>query len=110
MDRKRSYPDPDPLRCRLPTLSRPPSPVLPPGEPRPVPDETYSPEELQQITRTLAEYNIEISIRSRRDKTRIFEFREGQGNLKIGLTITDRVLKEKFGIDLGRLLDSLDRR
>jgi len=71
--------------------------------------ETYSPEELRQISRTLAEYNIEIAIRSRRDKTRIFEFREGQGNLKIGLEVCDRVLEEKFGIDLIRLLRSLGR-
>jgi len=71
--------------------------------------ETYSPEELRQVSRTLAEYNIEISIRSRRDKTRIFEFREGQGNLKIGLTVCDRVLEEKFGINLPKLLHSLER-
>lgn len=73
------------------------------------PSETYSPEELRQISRTLAEYNIEISIRTRRDKTRIFEFREGQGNLKVGLAVCDRVLEEKFGIDLIRLLRSLER-
>lgn len=81
----------------------------PPLFPSLFPSETYSPEELRQISRTLAEYNIEISIRSRRDKTRIFEFREGQGNLKIGLEVCDRVLEEKFGIDLIRLLRSLGR-
>ena len=81
----------------------------PPLFPSLFPSETYSPEELRQISRTLAEYNIEIAIRSRRDKTRIFEFREGQGNLKIGLEVCDRVLEEKFGIDLIRLLRSLGR-
>lgn len=74
------------------------------------PAETYSPDELRQISKQLSEYNIEISIRSRRDKTRIFEFREGQGNLKIGLEVCDRVLEEKFGIDLPRLLQSLGKR
>lgn len=67
----------------------------------------YSPEEIQRIVHTLSEYNIEITIRSRHDKTRIFVFREGQGNLKTGLTVCDRVLKEKLGVDLSRLLDSL---
>lgn len=99
-----------PRSSRLPSLSRPAAPLFSPSEPGfPQQNETYSPEEIRQIARTLSEYNIEISIRSRRDKTRIFEFREGQGNLQIGLTITDRVLKEKFGIDLPKLLDSLDR-
>lgn len=81
------------------------TPILPVN-----PAETYSPEELRQISKQLSEYNIEISIRSRRDKTRIFEFREGQGNLKIGLEVCDRVLEEKFGIDLPRLLQSLGKR
>ncbi|HKM24906.1 MAG TPA: hypothetical protein VJY40_04625 [Corynebacterium sp.] len=74
------------------------------------PAETYSPDELRQIVRLLSEYNIEISIRTRRDKTRIFEFREGQGNLKTGLEVCDKVLNEKFGIDLTRLLQSLEKR
>ena len=74
------------------------------------PTETYSPDELRQIVRLLSEYNIEISIRTRRDKTRIFEFREGQGNLKVGLEVCDKVLNEKFGIDLTRLLQSLEKR
>lgn len=99
-----------PRSSQLPSLSQPIVPPFTPDEPRPPKaGETYSPEEVRQITRTLSEYNIEISIRSRRDKTRIFSFREGQGNLTIGLTITDRVLKEKFGIDLPKLLDSLAR-
>lgn len=87
--------------------NRPPRPPI--RFPSLFPSETYSPEELRQISRTLAEYNIEISIRTRRDKTRIFEFREGQGNLKTGLAVCDRVLEEKFGIDLIRLLRSLER-
>ncbi len=81
------------------------TPILPVN-----PAETYSPDELRQISRQLSEYNIEISIRTRRDKTRIFEFREGQGNLKIGLEVCDKVLNEKFGIDLTRLLQSLEKR